>query len=344
MDFAILAALIVGGLLLLSYGGDWVVDGGVGLAKALGVAPLVIGIVFLGFATSLPELFTSLNAALKGSPGVALGNVVGSNIANLLLIAGVTSALAATKVRRSMVYRDGGFVLVSSGLLAALLYWAGGVDAFWGVILLAFLSVYLVVSLVYGRIKALRAAAKREATEKAGLSAAFASEVEEPESELNGPTALLWFAIGIAGTFAGAYALVQGALGLAEALGISESLIGLTLIAFGTSLPELATAIAAGRRGQPELVVGNVLGSNVFNVGAVIGVSALVAPLATPPDFHPFNLLYMMGGTMLMLVLAHRGRQLSKLEGFVLLLGYFVYIGALAAYPELRSVEVIAPV
>ena len=324
MEYAILAGLIVGGLILLSYGGDWVVDGGVGLAKNLGVTPLVIGIVFLGFATSVPELFTSLNGALRGSPGVALGNVVGSNIANLLLIAGVTAALAATKVRRSMIYRDGGFVLASSGLLVFFLFYFGYVDRTLGAVLLALLAVYLITSIVYGRYKAIKAA-------EAG------NAVEVPESDLGTGAAFLWFAIGISATFAGAFMLVEGAVGIARSQGVSEALIGLTIVAFGTSLPELAAAIAAGRRNQPELIVGNVLGSNVFNVGAVVGVTAMIQPMSRPMDLSVFDVSVMMLGTMLMLFLAHRGRQLSRFEGFTLLLCYVLYIAAIALYPELRS-------
>lgn len=338
MEYAYLAALIVGGLVLLAYGGDWIVDGGVGLAKALGLTPLVIGIVFLGFATSIPELFTSLNGALKGSPGVALGNVIGSNIANLLLIAGVTAALAATQVRRSMIYRDGGFVLLSSGLLAFLILWVGGVSAYAGFGLLMVLAVYLVVSLVYGRIKALKAAEK-----KAAAIANGEPPVEEPDSELTGGAATIWFIIGISATFAGAYMLVEGAVGLARAQGVSESLIGLTIVAFGTSLPELAAAIAAGRKGQPELIVGNVLGSNVFNVGAVVGVTAMVAPLNAPPDLIQSDLWVMMVGTALMLLLAHRGKQLSRFEGVVLLSCYVAYIAFVAFNPEMR-VSVVSPI
>lgn len=321
MDHAILAGLIVGGLILLAYGGDWVVDGGVGIAKNLGVTPLVVGIVFLGFATSIPELFTSLNAALDGAPGIALGNVVGSNIANLLLIAGVASALAVTKVRRSMVYRDGGFVLASSGLLVFILMYYNVVDETSAAILLALLAVYLVTSIVYGRYKALKSAK---------------IETQEPESDLTVGGSFLWFAIGIGATFLGAKMLVVGAKDVALTLGVSEAAVGLTIVAFGTSLPELAAAIAAGRKNQPELIVGNVLGSNVFNVGAVIGLTAMITPLERPTELSEFHFIAMMLGTLLMLVLAHRGGKLSRFEGFVLLSCYVLYIGAIAYYPELR--------
>ena len=307
MDYGMTAVLIAGGLALLALGGDFVVRGGVGLARALGVTPLVIGVVFLGFATSLPELFTSLQGVLQGSPGVALGNVVGSNIANLLLIAGVASAIATTKVRRLMIWRDGMFVLGSSMALVALLLTQESIGRLAGAGLLAVLITYLVVAL---------------ATEKK-------SDFEEEEAPTDGAVAAVaFFVLGVAATIGGAYALVSGAVSLARDLGAPESLIGLTVVALGTSLPELAAAIAAGIRRQPELAVGNVLGSNVFNVCAIVGLTAMARPIETPNELVNFDVWAMLAATLVMLFFAYNNRQLSRTEGAALLLCYVLYIGA----------------
>ncbi|MEM9725189.1 MAG: calcium/sodium antiporter [Pseudomonadota bacterium] len=348
MEYLLLFSAIAFGLALLAFGGDWVVDGGEGLAKTLGVTPLVIGVVFLGFATSLPELFTSLQGALQGAPGVALGNVVGSNIANVLLIAGVASALAATRVRRTMIFRDGGFVFGTSLALVALLLTQTEIGFVAGAGLFATLIIYLIVALATEGARKARSERKLEerlaearkarreghpATalkieEAARAGGADDDDDDEDAPALQGGQAFLWFGIGVGATIAGSYLLVYGAVELASQLGVSESLIGLTVVAFGTSLPELAAAIAAGVKGKPELAVGNVLGSNVFNVGAVVGVTAMVTPLATPPELLTFDVYAMLMATLLMLALAFHNRQLARWEGAVLLTTYVAYIAA----------------
>lgn len=301
--------LIIAGLVLLGLGGELVVRGGVGVARALRVSPLIIGVVLMGFGTSLPELVTSLRAAMAGSPGVAVGNVVGSNIANLLLIAGVAAALTGAAASRKMIWRDGLAMLLSSAALVWLLY-QNGLDRIAGVALLGALVVYLVIAV---------------ATERRGGSAA---EMDDGAALKGGAlVGLLVFAVGVAATVLGAGWLVDGAIALAREFGATETLIGVTIVAIGTSLPELAAAVAAAIRRQPEMAVGNVLGSNVFNVCAIVGVTAVVTDVPTPPEILTFDVWAMLAASVLMLVLAGSWRRLSRGEGLILLLCYLAFLG-----------------
>lgn len=297
--------LIVVGLALLALGGYLVVGAGVGLAKAFNLSPLVIGVVFLGFGTSLPEMLVSLRAALAGAPGVSIGNVVGSNIANLLLIAGVGAAIMHAKIGALTLWRDGGYVLLATIGLAALLLLLPRLGAEQGYGLLAALLVYILIALVSGRPQ----------------------EGEELDDFVTHNILILlgMFGAGVAATLYGAGFLVEGAVLVAARFGVSESLIGLTIVAIGTSLPELAATVAAALRRQPTMALGNVLGSNVFNICAIIGVTAVVKPIDVPTDIE-FDVWAMLAGTALFLVLAATCRELTRKEGFLLLLGYGAYM------------------
>ncbi|SFE78229.1 calcium/sodium antiporter [Roseivivax sediminis] len=304
MDILLLAL----GLAALLGGGELLVSGAVTLAQRFRVPPMVIGLTLVGFGTSAPELFTSLNAALTGRPGIAVGNVVGSNIANILLIVGLSALLAPIAVDRARLSRDAGwlFAATAGGLALAALPVVGRLPA---ACLVLGLAAFLITTVRSG------ASTVAEAPAPAGARAVPAA---------------LRFTAGLALTLAGAVLLVDGATGLARAFGVSEAVIGLTLVAVGTSLPELVTSLLAARRGHGEVALGNVIGSNIFNLLGILGITALVSPLPVDPQIARFDVWIMAGATLLLVLFARTGRRIARTEGAALLALYAAYLWALA--------------
>ena len=303
--------LIVAGFALLLIGGDVLVRGAVGIARRAGLSPMVIGLTLVGFGTSTPELLTSVNAALAGAPGIAVGNVVGSNVANILLILGVAALVGPIAVSRGDFGRDAA-MLVLATLLAGGLMATGALGRGAGLALLAGLSAFLWIALRSG-----------------GGIAEEAPGRDAPEPGRG--RSWLAFAGGLALVILGADMLVSGATGLARGLGVSEAVIGLTIVAIGTSLPELVTSVMAARRGQAGVALGNVLGSNVFNLLGILGATALIAPIPVPPEILAFDLWVMAAATAALVVLAVTGWRVSRGEGAALLAAYAAYLGWLAA-------------
>ncbi|RBI85464.1 sodium:calcium antiporter [Rhodosalinus halophilus] len=304
-------ALVAGGLVLLLGGGEMLVRGAVAAAVRLGVSPLMIGLTLVGFGTSTPELVASLRAALDGAPAVALGNVVGSNIANVLLILGVAALLSPMIVERRSFARDGA-VLVAASLLLTGLVLADGFGAATGAALLL-----LVLGYTWFVWKTDSAA-----------GAALAGEVPDRPA-LGLGAGLSVAAAGITGVVIGAGLLVDGAVALARAAGLSEAVIGLTLVAVGTSLPELVTSIVAALKRQGAVAFGNVIGSNIFNVLGILGVTALAAPLPVPAEIARLDIWVMLGAAVALTLFAVTGWRLSRCEGAALLAAYAVYLGVL---------------
>lgn len=308
--------LLLAGLAMLFAGGDFLVRGAVALARHFGVSPAIIGLTFVGFGTSTPELVTSLQAAFLGSPGIAIGNVIGSNSANILLILGVAALVRSMAVDPAAFRRDGGvLVLVSLAALAILLTgtvgrWAGGAG-------LAVLAAYLVL--------AIRADRRRNGA-VAALHEAEAATVTPPRRMGVAVAMLLG---GLVLTVTGARMLVVGAVGLAEAAGLSETVIGLTIVAIGTSAPELVTSVMAARRGESGVAIGNVIGSNIFNLLGILGITALAVPLAVPPEILRFDIWVMLAATAAFLVFAGTGARITRAEGAALCLAYAAYLGVL---------------
>ena len=303
--------LIVAGFVLLLVGGDVLVRGAVGIARRAGLSPMVIGLTLVGFGTSTPELLTSVNAALSGAPGIAVGNVVGSNVANILLILGVAALIAPIAVSRGDFRRDAASLVLAT-LLAVGLMATGALGRGAGLVLLVGLAAFLLVTL------------------RSGGGVAEADSV--PQEPLPGRAwSWLAFAGGLGVVILGADMLVAGATELARGLGVSEALIGLTIVAIGTSLPELVTSVVAARRGQAGVAFGNVLGSNVFNLLGILGATAVVAPIAVPPQILVFDLWVMVAATAALVVIAVTGWRISRGEGAALLLAYVAYLGWLAA-------------
>lgn len=323
---------LLAGLVLLIVGGDILVRGAVRVAAGLGVSPLVIGLTLVGFGTSTPELVTSVQAALIGAPGIAFGNIVGSNIANILLIVGASALLYPMAVTSAALRRDGlAMVAVAAVfvLLAALMpmtRWLGAAFllALAGYVYMAFRQerkshILPDHGAVYDKSAALQAADPATAPKKTGRRRA---------AGLMPPLlmALLLALGGLALVILGGVLLVGGAVSLAQSFGISETVIGLTIVAVGTSLPELVTSVLAAIRRQGDVAFGNIIGSNIYNILGIGGATALIAPSAVPADISTFNNPLMLGVSLLLVAFAWTGLRIARWEGAALLLGYLAYL------------------
>ena len=298
---------ILGGFVALLIGGEALVKGAVDTAQRLKVPPMVIGLTLVGFGTSTPELLTSIQAALDGAPGIAVGNVVGSNIANILLIVGLSALVAPIAVGRSGFRQDMAF-LVGATLLFMAIAANGHLGRISATALLAGLVLFLVLSL--------------------RRSDAGTPEVEAPS--FSAPVALLYFVVGLSITLLGARVLVQGAIGLAEDMGVSQTIIGLTIVAVGTSLPELITSVLAARRGHSDVALGNIVGSNIFNIFGILGATALVKPIPIPSEIVTYDNWVMLGATALLIGACVTQSRITRTEGAVMLGLYVAYIASLA--------------
>lgn len=315
-------ALLFGGLALLVVGGEFLVRGAATTAERLGMPPLLIGIVLVGFGTSAPELVTSVQASLSNASGIALGNIVGSNIANILLILGVAALLSPIAISNLALKRDGVTVVVSA-LFFIVAGWLLPFDRLLGAILLTLLILYLYYA--YHQ----EAGAGRDmgaVTETAYTGTGHTTDGEQNAglARLIGPIALA--VGGLLIVVLGARLLVDGAISLAREFGISETVIGLTIVSVGTSLPELATTVIAAIRRHSDVALGNVLGSCVYNVLGIGGATALVAPTIIPREILTFDGPVMIAASLLLLVLARTGMRISRLEGGMLLFLYCAYI------------------
>jgi len=325
--------LIAGGLVLLVLGGELLVRGSVRLAERAGVSPLLIGLTLVGFGTSTPELVTSVQAALVGSPGIAVGNFVGSNIANVLLILGLAASIFPLAVRGGALRRDGGFVLATALLLAAV-GWTTGLGRPVGVVFVLLLAGYMAYAYRQERT-AVGAEGHTAAFEKAEAAEGVdpgLRPVAAPGGPAPGWLAPLATALaGLVVIIAGGRFLVDGAVGLSRTVGLSEEVIGLTIVAVGTSVPELVTSVVAAARRQSDVALGNVLGSNVYNVLGIGGLTALIAPTEVPGPIAAFDIPVMVGVSALLLVFAWTGRRLSRAEGGAFLALYAAYVAYLIA-------------
>jgi cation:H+ antiporter len=310
VDLSLTAVLqVVAGLVLLTFAADRLVLAAARLSKRSGLSPVLIGAVVVGLGTSLPEMLVSgLAAAEPEGMDLALGNIVGSNVANIALVLGLSVVLSPILGQGKVLRREGGLMLVGMGLLA-FFAWDGGLSFAEGVVLGIGLLVALKLMVVWSQ---------RDGAD------IHMDEIGSNESIRPGVEAL--FGIGSLGvTLVGAQLLVTGAESVALELGVSEALIGLTLVAIGTSLPELATALAAARRHENDLVLGNVLGSNLFNALGVGGVAGIVGDSTFSADFKP-SLIAMLGVALLAGVLAVIGNRLDRWQGGVLIASYPVLL------------------
>ena len=307
--------LVAIGLVGLGLGGDWLVRGAVALAARIGVSDLFIGIVIIGLGTSLPELVTSVQAAFAGSPGIAWGNIAGSNIANTLLILGVSALIAPIAIDRKASLADAAVMLAAS-----LALWAIAALAFDGLWLAALLLLAIAGYIVWRYLGSRTGGTKAE--EAAVPEDMAEMKAEAKRSGLARPLGLL--IVGLVLLVAGGAALVAGAVDLARLIGLSETAIGVTVVAVGTSLPELTASGIAAWRGRSDLALGNVLGSNIYNILLIGGATMLLAPQPIPRELLAVQLPLVAGTALLMLALIATGRTISRTIGMALLLGFVV--------------------
>jgi len=312
--------MIVAGFVFLLGGAEVFVRGAVAIAARLNVSPLLIGLTVVAFGTSAPEMLVSLDAALAGSGNMAVGNVIGSNIANLLLIVGAAALVKPIMVKPMAMLGDTA-MLVGGSLLFALFCWYGEIGMWQGAILLIALFAFLGNS--YRREVS---GADPEAAEL------HIQEIEEYKG-LGGATWVLWMTLlaGLAGLVFGADLLVEGGVAVAREYGIPEEVIGLTVLAIGTSLPELAASIVAALRGHSDIAIGNVVGSNMFNVLAVVGLVTMVTPLNAPAQILEFDLWVMLAVTIFMIPYLLGQLRLGRVASALFLTAYAAYI-SLQAY------------
>lgn len=303
----------VAGLAALYWGAEWLVEGASRLARGYGISPAIVGLTVVAFGTSTPELVVSVLAAARGNGALAVGNVVGSNIANLALILGVSALIRPVAARRPLLLRDLP-VMIGLGGVFLLLGADGRISPAEGGLLLAAFAAYL--GLLLWEVRS-------------GAAPGWLAS-ERVEGDRSARSILLALA-GLAGLVAGAQLLVGAAVVIARALGASEVVIGLTLVAIGTSVPELATSVVGALRGRAELVLGNVVGSNIFNTSLVLGASALPGSLPISPAVLRVEAPLMIGFGLLVLPFALTRRRIGRWEGGALLVGYMAFVALIVA-------------
>ncbi|MCK8046567.1 calcium/sodium antiporter [Shewanella sp. 1CM18E] len=299
---------ILGGFLILTVGAEALVRGASQIALRLGLTPLIIGLTIVAFGTSAPELAVSVKSAIAGNSGIALGNVIGSNIANIGLILGITALIRPIKIESQMVRRD---IPIMIG--ASLLFWSllldGGLSFWDGAILSALLVAYLTFSY---------------------FTAEKQTDDDVEDTKQNPILSVLFIVIGISMLVGGGILFVDGAVAMAQSFGISEVIIGLTIVAIGTSMPELVTSIVAALKGQSDIAIGNVVGSNLFNILGILGVTALIHPIIGS-EISNLDWSAMIAFAVILLPFAYTGLRIGRREAALLVLGYVAYIGYLVA-------------
>lgn len=305
--------LLAAGFGLLLKGADWFVEGASKIADKFGIPQLVIGLTIVAMGTSAPEAAVSISAALKGNAGITIGNVVGSNVMNILLILGITSVITAISVQRSTICYEIPFLIVISVLLPALGYAGGSISRLDGVIL----GICFIFYLLY----LLRMAKKGQAV---------LEEIPESDEKDSVFKMLVMVLTGGAMIVFGSDVTVNAATEIAKVFGMSDRLIGLTIVAFGTSLPELITSVTAGMKGKADIAVGNIVGSNVFNILFVVGTTALITPVTFAGNFMIDSAVAVLAAVLL-LVCVLKDKKLKRMGGIIMLVSYAAYFAYLLA-------------
>ncbi|MDO4339636.1 MAG: calcium/sodium antiporter [Eubacteriales bacterium] len=304
MEILLQLLMLAAGFAMLVVGADWFVDGAAGIAEKFGIPHLVIGLTIVAMGTSAPEAAVSITAALKGNAGITIGNIVGSNIMNILVILGLASVIVPIAVAKSTVQVEIPYMLAITMLLL-LVGSTGNTVTFWeGVILWAAFLLYL------GYLFWMAKKGKQEADEE---------KEKQPLWKL-----LLLVAVGIVLVVWGSDLAVDGATGIARVMGLSERFIGLTIVAFGTSLPELVTSVSAARKGKADIAIGNIVGSNIFNILFVVGTTALITPVVFEDKFIVDTLVAAAAGILLWLCV-FKDKKLSRTGGVIMLAAYAAY-------------------
>lgn len=349
-SMAINIVLLVLGVIIVLKGADWLTDGAVNIATRFGVSQMVIGLTIVAMGTSMPEFCVSMVSALKGTPDLAVGNVVGSNTLNTLLIVGCSALVAPIMVKRSSVKRDIPFAVVAS-LLMLLFCLDGAIGRVDAAVLFAGFCLFMFVTLKYAKTTegpaasvatngaATATAISEASTSQASSSEASSSETSAPEassSETSAPKAsqasgtsmlkaVVMLVVGLLCLIAGSNMFVDNASFVASSLGVSDAVIGLTIVAGGTSLPELATSMVSAKKGNSDIAIGNVIGSNVFNILMIIGITGLVKPMHIA-GITTLDLIMMLASMLLMWFFCRTTYKVKRWEGAVLTIVYLAYL------------------
>ncbi|GGD25683.1 calcium/sodium antiporter [Flavobacterium orientale] len=308
MDFV----FIIAGLVLLVLGGDWLLKSAVGMSLRLNISKIIIGMTVVSFATSAPELIVSIKSAMAGFPDIALGNVIGSNIANIGLILGIVMIINAMKVDESFFKTDWPAMMISSVLLFGILYYDGEISRIEGIILFLLLICFVIYLIKF----------QKKTT----------SEVEIPlEKAMPMYQVILFLVLGGLGLWGGSELLIKGAVNLAEAYGVSDRVIAVTVVAIGTSIPELAASIIAALKKESSISIGNIIGSNIFNILSVLGLTAIIHPVKLVDNrLMSFDIIWMLAFSFILipLVMLPKKGYLDRKAGFVLVIAYgaFIYL------------------
>ncbi|MDA1063037.1 MAG: calcium/sodium antiporter [Proteobacteria bacterium] len=316
--------LVMSGLVLLVWGADRFVHGAAAMARNLGVAPLLIGLTVVGFATSAPEVMVSVLASLRGQPGLAFGNAIGSNIVNIGLVLGCFAVIRPIPMR-SLTMRREMPVLLAVTLLTVSLFLDAYLSRIDGVVLL--------VGLVIVLIWLIRISVRSAPTDP--MQSEYAAEIPK---DIKMGKAIIWLTVGLVSLLLGAHLLVKGAISIAEYFEVSDLVIGILLVALGTSLPELAVSLVSALRGEYGLAIGNIVGSNIFNLLGVVGVAAVIAPIGVEQSVLSLHIFVMVAFTLVLFAMTYDydGKsELSRIEGFALLAAFLAY----DAYVVLQNVR-----
>ncbi len=306
---------IGGGLILLFFGGEGLLQGSISLAHSFGLSRLLVSLVIIGFGTSMPEMTVSVTAALQGASEIAVGNVVGSNIANVLLIVGLAVIINPIHIVDKSVRRDIVMMMAASVLLCIVALF-GTFNFISGALMLFALCGYIFWCVRQDRQKSLE-------------MASIAEQDIQGKKPLSVPLALLFSFVGLGFLVLGASFLIQGAVALARDFGISEAVIGLTIVAVGTSLPEVATAVVAARRSHGDIVIGNIIGSNIFNVLAILGVTSLIKSITVTGQILVVDIWIMLAVSAILSWFLWFAHPMGRLLGFIMVITYGIYTVAL---------------
>ncbi|MBL4703791.1 MAG: calcium/sodium antiporter [Flavobacteriales bacterium] len=304
--------LLIMGLAVLIVGGEFLVKGAVGVAEVFKISPLVIGMTVVSFGTSAPELLVSLKSGVNGNPGIAIGNVVGSNIANIALVLGVTVLIFPIFAGKQTKRIDWPMMVLATILFVVFSATGGGIVFWEGACLLSILVVFTIYLI-------------RKSRKETKSNLSKAKDVPEGKKIPVWLSSLYLF-LGLVGLYFGSEWLVGGAVNIADSLGMEQHIIGLTIVAFGTSAPELVASAVAAYRKQTDIALGNLIGSNLFNMMAVIGITGMVCPVAVDPAILHFDFWWMGGIAVGLGLMLFIGRKIGKLKGLILLLTYVLYI------------------
>lgn len=298
--------LITAGLALLFIGGELLVRGSSSLALSLGLPPLVVGLTVVSFGTSSPELVVSIQAAIKGNSAISIGNVVGSNIANIALILGLSAVIRPVSVQASAIYREIPFMIFVS-IIFSLLVFFKHIAFVAGLSFVLLLALYVIVSFYISK-------------------KSHPDELGDPvKNKYSTIISIVFVILGLLGLIYGSDLFINGSVKLARILGVSEFIIGLTIVAVGTSLPELVTSIVASLRKESDILLGNIVGSNIFNILAIIGIAAMITSMNLN-EVNVIDLLVMIFFSVVVLPMSLFNKIISRMEGIFLLIGYVVYV------------------